>query len=137
MRNIILDTLKDIWNNSVWSKVIAVIICAVGGSIFYYSNSIWYKACYVIILLIAAVLYIVYRYVKLKDDNANSIVLVDLHKPNLNQIETEPARMWDDVKKREYGNKGEGNYKIENGILNIERSNKEGRYILRFLSYND
>lgn len=114
MYNNFIEFAKKIWADPVWSKVISAIILTVGGT------------------LIARF----YKRDKVKKTETKDITLIDLRKFNDDDIEIETPKSWDNKTNAEFGKRGEGNYNVKGGVLEIERYNTEGRYLIRFVSYD-
>jgi hypothetical protein len=155
-----MNLIKSIWNGSVWSKVIAAIILCLGTSLLvaiastFTTDSIptllqnfWtYKFTLQIweLFILIFVVWIIWSFIipttkkTLKDtavSDTRSFLLFDLNKSDAFSFQLGQAKNWKENK--EVGETGLGKLKIENGLININRDNKDGRVILTILQYHN
>lgn len=92
-----------------------------------WKDPVWSKVISTVIIALGPYLY--YRYYK----KNNETVLVDCISQD--NFEIERPKGWDQKEKREIGEPAEGTCIIKNGVLNIERINIEGRFLIRIIKY--
>jgi hypothetical protein len=150
-----MKTFKEFWSDPVWSKVIAAGITAVFGALILGCYSLittkpFFDLLFQLLhlkvelwIVVSAVIlvsffYFIFRTKKkslVTASSNNIIVLVDLANSSEFNIETEQAKVWIDNK--EVGEQSVGKLDIKDGVLNLKRTNKDGRFIIRILEYNN
>ena len=150
-----MKTFSKFWSDPVWSKVIATGITTVSAAVIlgcyslittkpFFALFIQFLTIKIelwLVLLIVIFLstpYLIFRFNKKSPviTSSNNIrVLVDLASASEFNIETEQAKIWMDNK--EIGEQAIGKLDINEGILNLKRSNTDGRFIIRILDYNN
>ena len=148
-----MRTFKDYWSDPVWSKVIATGISTVLAALILGCYSLittkpffdllveflclkvelW--VILLVVILIGGLYFFIFHPKKLPlNASSNNIrVLVDLANASEFNIETEQAKVWIDNK--EVGEQAVGKLDIKEGVLNLRRTNKDGRFIIRILEY--
>jgi hypothetical protein len=145
--------IKNNWTDPVWSKVIADIIkttiYTIAGFIFLGIISIFksgtffgiskqilvYEIPIWEIFVIVVIIFLIYSIIWRKRNYVNTVtsdykILLDLNYVGEHDIIDERLKHDNSV------NEAAGNYKIENGMLNITRTNNEGRFLIRFERYS-
>ena len=150
-----MKSLKEFWSDAVWSKVIAAAIIAILSTLILGCYSLIttkpffdllieflsLKIALWIVLLFAVLISIIYFIVRPRPTltasaaSNNILVLVDLSNASEFNIETQQAKIWLDNK--EVGEQAVGKLDIKNGVLNLKRTNTDGRFIIRILEYHN
>jgi len=157
-----MKRIKAIWNDTVWSKVIAVFICFLATLLYNWVSSIYQRKDFgklfltfwstniplwvVVIAFIVIWLVILYRRILIKKNTkiidapaANNIqstipnMFFDSSKSSFSDFEFRQERTWQN--NQPIGNPGQGKLDISKGILDIERFNTEGRLLIKIIQY--
>jgi len=153
--------LLSIWKDPVWSKVIAAAIIGIAISVYsgmaglvrnenFFSGlaGFWqYKlSLWVYFIVSAGIIIIVAVFTSRKnkrmeetrrpnDGKPATRPLFQSTKANPYEYELNEIRLWDSSSKQFYGEEGRGNLSIQDGTITIQRTNKEGRVMLRLKRY--
>ncbi len=145
--------LKKNWGDPVWSKVIADVIKTVlyptiaficigiyslisSGSFFkLFIQLFTFKIELWLVILTGILIFLIWTSIKRnkKKTQSDPNVLIDLNNVGNYDLEIELIKGWKDGK--EVGDVARGSFNIEHGSLNINRTNTDGRFLIRFINY--